>query len=141
MHVKGRHRLFKRAGNHSGLLTVHQKYSHLYPSSRIPCLDAEKALTSNITEVEVEVEVKVFSFGKSVALVLIQKKNQMVHLGYLPRQSWKKIVGHCSIKGRGSCFYHNPSPPHQSILGDLAKASDYITQINIALGVGVTFFS
>ena len=35
---------------------------------------------------------------------------------------------------RGSCFYHDPSLPHLSMLGDQALASDNMTPINIELG-------
>ena len=37
-------------------------------------------------------------------------------------------------ESRGSCFYHNPSPPPSVNVGDLALASDNMTRINIELG-------
>ena len=40
---------------------------------------------------------------------------------------------------RGSCFYHNPSPPPSANVGDLALSSDNMTCINIELGKGGYF--
>ena len=39
-------------------------------------------------------------------------------------------------ESRGSCFYHNPSPPPSVNVGDLSLVSDNMTRINIALGNG-----
>ena len=37
-------------------------------------------------------------------------------------------------ESRGSCIYHDPSLPSSVNVGDLALASDNMTQINIELG-------
>ena len=61
----------KRAGDHPGLLILCQKYSHLNPSSWIPCLDAEEASTSNINEVEVEGEKRQLSIYTDWVLIFL----------------------------------------------------------------------
>ena len=48
---------------------------------------------------------------------------------------------HCSIKDRGSGFYHNPSPPPSINVGGSGKASDdNMTWINIVLQGADHFF-
>ena len=42
-------------------------------------------------------------------------------------------------ESKGSCFYHNPSPPPSVNVGDLALAFANMTRINIELGEQVTF--
>ena len=46
---------------------------------------------------------------------------------------------HCSAKYKDSCLYHNPSPPPSNQCWGSGKASDNISQINIAARKGVTF--
>ena len=46
----------------------------------------------------------------------------------------KNGTWHYSTESRGSCFYHNPSLPPSISVGGSGKASDIMTQINIALG-------
>ena len=45
----------------------------------------------------------------------------------------------CSVKNRGSCFYHNPNLPPSISVRRSDKTSNNMLQINIALGEGVTF--
>ena len=48
---------------------------------------------------------------------------------------------YCSIRSGGSCFYHSTSPLLSNNIGGSGKATDNVTQINIALREKGHFFS